>query len=159
MIPLKESILAELGILSYLPSSWGTIAIPPTLFPYTSVQSKYWNVGFLKFWTFQQLPNFLMAAPVLLWAVYGLGSQFTHKRHFLEFRASYYWLQILLCLIAIFSMHINVFMRMASCLPLIFCTLSSQDVYESRIGKTWVLYSLTWSSVGAVLFALFYPPA
>ncbi|KAI0739611.1 GPI mannosyltransferase 2 [Daedaleopsis nitida] len=44
------------------PASWCG-AFPP--FVYTYVQAKYWNVGFLRYWTVQQLPNFLLGAPPL----------------------------------------------------------------------------------------------
>ncbi|RDB24784.1 GPI mannosyltransferase 2 [Hypsizygus marmoreus] len=36
---------------------------PPSI--YTHVQSKYWNVGFLRYWTLSQIPNFLISAPPL----------------------------------------------------------------------------------------------
>lgn len=37
---------------------------PPSI--YTHVQAKYWNIGFLRYWTVSQSPNFLMSAPVLV---------------------------------------------------------------------------------------------
>ncbi|KAH8119351.1 hypothetical protein DFH11DRAFT_1564543 [Phellopilus nigrolimitatus] len=37
---------------------------PPMI--YSFVQSEYWDVGLFRYWTLQQLPNFLLAAPVLV---------------------------------------------------------------------------------------------
>ena len=37
---------------------------PPSV--YSFVQAKYWNVGLFTYWTIQQLPNILLAVPVLL---------------------------------------------------------------------------------------------
>lgn len=45
--------------------------IPPSI--YNWVQSHYWGVGFMKYWTLNNLPLFLLAAPMLamlLWAGY-----------------------------------------------------------------------------------------
>ncbi|KAK0520514.1 ER membrane glycoprotein subunit of the GPI transamidase complex-like protein [Tilletia horrida] len=38
---------------------------------YTFVQRQYWNVGFLRYWEAAQLPNFVLAAPILALASYG----------------------------------------------------------------------------------------
>ncbi|KAI0958319.1 hypothetical protein AcV7_004170 [Taiwanofungus camphoratus] len=42
---------------------WCT-SFPPSI--YSHVQAKYWDVGFLRYWSWQQLPNFIISAPVLL---------------------------------------------------------------------------------------------
>ncbi|KAF2449451.1 glycosyltransferase family 76 protein, partial [Karstenula rhodostoma CBS 690.94] len=46
---------------------------------YTWVQSHYWNVGFLRYWTFSNLPLFLMAGP-MLWLMLQTGIE--HLRYF-----------------------------------------------------------------------------
>ncbi|EFJ47490.1 hypothetical protein VOLCADRAFT_91860 [Volvox carteri f. nagariensis] len=55
------------------PRPWCSAQVP---YVYGFVQSEYWNVGFLRYWTWQQppqLPNFLLAAPVVLLSVSGLA--------------------------------------------------------------------------------------
>ena len=37
---------------------------------YGAVQAKHWNVGFLNYWTVRQIPNFVLALPMILTGVY-----------------------------------------------------------------------------------------
>jgi len=45
------------------PSDWCHASILPTSYNY--VQSTYWNVGFLRYYQLKQLPQFILAAPIL----------------------------------------------------------------------------------------------
>ena len=56
------------------PAPWCD-SFPPSIYSY--VQSKYWNVGFLRYWTPQQLPNFLLGAPPL-------ALLFTYTLHYIR---------------------------------------------------------------------------
>ncbi|EIN11410.1 mannosyltransferase [Punctularia strigosozonata HHB-11173 SS5] len=61
--PNLTSIFAHLPpTVHFTPASWCN-NMPPSI--YTYAQSTYWNVGLFRYWTTAQIPNFLIAAPVL----------------------------------------------------------------------------------------------
>ncbi|KAG0219773.1 hypothetical protein BGX31_011159 [Mortierella sp. GBA43] len=45
-------------------------SVPPSI--YTFVQDFYWNVGFLRYYEIKQIPNFLMAAPMVTLSASGI---------------------------------------------------------------------------------------
>ena len=60
---INYGVRRSLKLPSSLPvSDWCHGRIP---MPYGYIQDKYWNVGFLRYFELRQLPNFLLAAPVI----------------------------------------------------------------------------------------------
>lgn len=59
---VKNQALAEGYVL---PGQSQELCVNSVL-PYSYVQAHYWNVGFLKYFTLKQLPNFFLALPIVL---------------------------------------------------------------------------------------------
>jgi GPI mannosyltransferase 2 len=49
---------------------------------YSYVQDRYWNVGFLKYYELKQLPNFLLATPIVLIILVNSIKYFAHNKEY-----------------------------------------------------------------------------
>ncbi|KAK7692820.1 hypothetical protein QCA50_004455 [Cerrena zonata] len=151
---------------------------------YTYVQSKYWNSGFLLYWTLSQLPNFLLCAPVLallLWfsAYYILRVLLPYTLHFLfphSLRipnppsaltsplltmklAPHAIHAFLFTLLLLFASHTQIILRLAASMPFTYWAAAHLCLKYPVWGKRWVTWSVVWGAISIVLWATFLPPA
>jgi GPI mannosyltransferase 2 len=137
---------------NYLPNMYGYI------------QQKYWNVGFLRQYEFRQLPNFLLASPVIIYSVYFIGQVYSRIRTPMDIKYASHLLGVIL-LGTLFA-HVQICTRMifSSC-PIVFLFFSSlfDDSDKETLHKfrpnIWLLntYFLGFYSIGIFLHSNFYP--
>jgi len=143
---------------------------------YTHVQSYYWNVGFLRYWTLQQLPNFLISFPVLLILFYSSTTYVLQVAPSLltlpkksRIASSHPLLTptllphaihtlIVSCML-LFASHTQIVLRLASSLPFTYWSAARLFIEHPKWAKVWVAWSIVWGAVSVVLWTTFLPPA
>lgn len=131
-------------------SPWCTNAIPMA---YSYVQDKYWDVGFLRYYQTKQLPNFLLASPVIVTILWHFLQYFRkHTRFTLRLglltppstanamthysRASFVFLihATVLTVFCLLFVHVQVTTRMlASSSPILYWIIANQFHYVKSV--------------------------
>ncbi|KAH8722250.1 GPI mannosyltransferase 2 [Ilyonectria robusta] len=140
---------------------------------YTFVQEEYWNVGFLKYWTPNQIPMFLLAGPMLTILLKSgtdtlrepsrglrrMGSGTTEQyRIFVRTLAA---TQTILAVLAITNYHVQIISRLSSGYPVWYWWVASCMMDKKRQGWGYAVtvFIVMYASIQGGLFASFLPPA
>ena len=159
-------------------SHWCHKSIPSS---YSYVQSKYWNVGFLKYYDTKQIPNFLLAFPVIIIVMLGLrkflslhDSYLTFKllgfkempkpkEKFLNAPAMFVYLMhcLFLTSLGLVGFHVQILTRMlfSSC-PFLYWTIAAVlfDKNSNQIiCKCLLAYFVVYNISGLLFHCNFYP--
>lgn len=165
-------------------ADWCSYPLP---FSYSYLQSHYWNVGFLKYYEFKQIPNFLLASPILITIIYhsiqfimanpnialqlGLLQTRSNAENVKSNLFVYVVHAFALSVFCLFFVHIQVSTRMlTSSTPFIYwiCAqhfqkeqhLNSWKAFlqpQSRFTKFIKIWFLSYFIIGTVLFSNFLP--
>jgi len=157
------------------PSLWCYWTLP---FSYSYIQDTHWNVGFLNYYEVKQLPNFMLAMPVIIFSLVSAGHYLMKIKVTVSgsgsFRSSmdsqtmrflpYCLHLVFLVIFGIFNVHIQVLTRMIySSTPLIYFYLAQHvSLYVTR-GRCTQFFKLTmihfavYFLIGTLLFSNFYP--
>ncbi|KAI6038483.1 glycosyltransferase family 76 protein, partial [Pisolithus marmoratus] len=150
---------------------------------YAHVQREYWNVGFLRYWTISNIPNFLISLPVLLNVWIFCMFYLSHlprilRDHFVRQGSNcnthpplknslflnpsilpHVLHGVFLTLILTFNAHVQITLRVLPSLPITYWAAARLLIEQPRWGKAWVAWSVVWCVLGCVLWAAFLPPA
>jgi phosphatidylinositol glycan class V len=139
------------------------------------------DVGFLRYWTPQQLPLFVLSAPVLaislqasyryyssnsgLWLhlTFPFGRRPPHAKlarpFFSPVLLPYIHLHTLLTCILLFNSHVQICLRLVATNPVVFWWAATLVEADDKHGRWWSRYCSVWAPLSVVLWAGFYPPA
>lgn len=124
--------------------------------PYSYIQKKYWNQGFFKFYTFNNISNILISLPFIIFNLFC----------FLKINCSQTLLKnlkillIIQTILSILFLHLNMYFRFISYNPLVYIFMAHMYKYNKNfLFKIYCRYYLAFSVAYAVLYGAFYPPA
>lgn len=155
---------------------WCSLKLP---FIFTFVQKHYWNVGFLQYWTPNNIPNFGFATPTVviiclssIWAlklmIKGPVAQSARQSPLnvpsvALTLAPCLIVQLILLFGSILIWHSQIITRIASCLPIINWYIgylfTSTKLGDIKLAKVIIAYAIIWTCAQAALFACYLPPA
>lgn len=136
---------------------------PPSI--YSHVQSTYWNVGFLRYWTLAQIPNFLIAAPpiiVILAFASSILSKMTSKTIQSNYSPSltpHAIHAVVFTFILLFASHTQIILRLAASMPFTYWAAAWTYMKYPTYGTAWVTWSVLWGFISVILWGTFLPPA
>jgi phosphatidylinositol glycan class V len=151
---------------------WCDKIFPNVSSMYMFIQMEYWNVGLFKYYEMKQIPNFLLALPMILMCSHLLAYFFLvpirkttkHENVFLlSANASNlrpYCIHLLLLLLnALLVVHIQVTTRLLTACPPVFWGPASFfcNKIPGKYEKAVIGYFLLFNVLGSVLFSTFYP--
>ncbi|KAF7428396.1 ER membrane glycoprotein subunit of the GPI transamidase complex-like protein [Pleurotus ostreatus] len=154
---------------------WCSRTIPSI---YSYVQAKYWNVGLFKYWTLQQLPNFILPAPVLLilfsfsfWYLRNLcpDRRAVERRPSSPSSSNFLTLKLVphvihTCFMGVtllVASHTQIALRLAASMPTIYWAAAWLHCHKPThsLARLWVWWSFLWGSISIILWTAFLPPA
>ncbi|KAG7431904.1 GPI mannosyltransferase 2 [Fusarium oxysporum f. sp. raphani] len=147
---------------------WCTRPLPSI---YTFVQEEYWNVGFLRYWTPNQIPLFLLAAPMLTILIKsgtevmrgpsrGLRAMISGTDE--QFRLLVRTLaavQTLLAVLAITNYHVQIISRISSAYPVWYWWVASclMDSQRQNLGYGIIMFIITLTHTHSIKASLLFP--
>lgn len=131
----------------------------PSLYAYA--QAHYWNNGFLRYWTPNNVPNFVFAAPTL--ALLALGTRYFLYTYPVQRAVPVLLVNAVFVVLLVLNWHVQIVTRIHTFLPNVYWFVAGlatqRSPSENRAARWCISYMLLWGVVQVALFGAFLPPA
>ncbi|KAM9931717.1 hypothetical protein OXX80_008631 [Metschnikowia pulcherrima] len=158
---ILSGAFAALAYFSVCPSSRGEWCDYkfPSLFAYA--QSHYWGNGFFKYWTTNNVANFLFAAPII--ALSGYSVRYFGQTYPVERVLPVSALNMVFLTSLLLFWHVQIITRIHTFLPVVYWLvaglITQPNARHQRWARVVVTYFVGWNVLQTALFAAFLPPA
>jgi len=131
----------------------------------------YRDVGFLRYWTISQLPNFVIASPFIILSASSVVHHVRTRHSYHNFLSNPLTPHVLaltaMAFLLLTSMHVQIATRVLTAFPALYWYVAekiSEDIQgvwaeRKRYWESGVRAILVFGCVGAVLYSAFLPPA
>lgn len=131
----------------------------PSLFAYA--QAHYWNNGFLKYWTPNNIPNFIFGAPSIL--LLGLSIRYFAYLNPIKALVPVLIINGVFLSMLLLFWHVQIVTRVHTFLPTMYWLVAGMTTQPHALHKKWaeicVTYFFVWNVAQVALFGAFLPPA
>ena len=141
--------------VSFCPGSPFCSDLVPNCYAY--IQTHYWHNGLFAYWTPNNIPNFLLAIPMILICVLLARNAWRCKDRLLtDVFVQLDALVAALGVLCVLTMNVQVITRFLAVYPNVYITLS-QEHPNRIVFRLIVFFFVSYSLLGALLFPIFYP--
>ena len=138
---------------------------------YSYIQNHYWNVGFMSYWTINNIPNFLFGLPNLIILAYSsFYYSWIYPKNSLK---PLIMISMIFWFLMLFIANTQIINRVITFIPLHLWYMSDRLIKNSNnihktdtqvksddlLVKYYIYWVIVWIAVQTVLFACFLPPA
>lgn len=150
----------DVCILNVSSSSWCHNSVPVC---YSYIQQHYWHNGLLAYWTWNNLPNFALATPMmalcahLAWTRLRATTRRTswNTLWLFDVMTQLDMITVAMCVLCFFSMNVQIMTRFVAVMPNLYVHAANIKTPSHK----WLLQSffVSYALLGCILFPLFYP--
>lgn len=133
--------------------------VVPSLFAYA--QSHYWNVGFMRYWSANNIPNFMFAIPVVTLLVVSI--RYFQYEYPVDRVLAVLAVNGLFVMMVVLFWHVQIVTRIHTFLPSVYWLMAGFFTQKGLTGARWgrwcMAYMVVWCAVQTAMFGAFLPPA